>query len=77
MPSFVVKHVKKDTRNGNLIYRRRVPQAPKGLFPQGEIVKTLGRTTQEALKAYGPFHGRIEHLLALAKNGVAGLSPAE
>lgn len=77
MPSIVVKYVKPDPRNGSLIYRRRVPKLLAPHFPQTEIIKVLGRTHQEALVAYGPFHQRIEHMLALARNGVTGLSPAE
>lgn len=77
MPRVDVQYLKTDKRNGSLIYRRRVPKGLEAAFPQTEIVKVLGRTMQEALVAYGPFHQRIEHLRALAKNGVAGLSPAE
>ncbi|MCJ7872659.1 integrase [Phaeobacter sp. J2-8] len=77
MRLIAVKYVKPDPRNGKLIYRRRVPKALLASVGQTEFVKTLGRTTAEALIAYGPFHQKIEHMLALAKNGVTGLSPAE
>ncbi|SFN44099.1 Phage integrase family protein [Roseovarius lutimaris] len=77
MRSFSVKHVKTDNRNGHYIYRRRVPKALLASIGKTEFVSTLGRTEGEALVAYGPYHERIEHILALAKNGVTGLSPTE
>jgi len=72
-----VKHVKVDKRNGHYVYRRRVPESLKASIGKTEFVSTLGRTEHEALVAYGRYHQRIEHMLALAKNGVAGLTPSE
>ncbi|WP_254656428.1 integrase [Roseovarius sp. 217] len=72
-----MKHVKVDKRNGHYVYRRRVPESLKASIGKTEFVSTLGRTEQEALVAYGQYHQRIEHILALAKNGVAGLTPSE
>ncbi|WP_254656380.1 integrase [Roseovarius sp. 217] len=72
-----MKHVKTDKRNGHYIYRRRVPKALLATIGKTEFISSLGRTEGEALVAYGPYHQRIEHMLALAKNGVTGLTPAE
>lgn len=77
MRMIAVKYVKTDTRNGHLIYRRRVPKALASVVTETEFVKMLGRTEQEAILAYGPYHQYIEHLLALARSGVTGLSPTE
>ncbi|MDO6732887.1 site-specific integrase [Marinovum sp. 2_MG-2023] len=77
MKNVTVKYVKKSARDGHYVYRRRVPKVLAGKIPQTEFVKTLGRTLQDALVNYGPFHQRIEHMIALAKNGVTSLSPAE
>jgi hypothetical protein len=77
MGVIAVRYLKIDLRTGNRIYRRRVPKALAGQVPQTEFVKVLGRDDREAVTAYGPYHQRIEHMLALAKQGVAGLSPRE
>lgn len=77
MRSFAVKHVKIDKRNGNYVYRRRVPEKLLGMIQKTEFVKTIGRCEAEALVAYGAYHQRIEHLIALGQNGVTGLSPRE
>jgi hypothetical protein len=53
MPRITVKYVKTDPRNGNLIYRRRTPKALQGQVLAGEIVRVLGKTTQEAVVAHG------------------------
>ncbi|GIT93163.1 hypothetical protein JANAI62_35530 [Jannaschia pagri] len=72
-----VKYAKTDPRNGNLNYRRRVPNALKPYFPgKTMLVKALGKGGA-AMIAYGRYHDQIEHLLALAKNGVTGLSQTE
>lgn len=72
-----VKYDKQSKRDGHYVYRRRVPKALKGRLAKVEIVKTVGRTWEEALVNYGPFHRDVEHMIALAKGGVTGLSPAE
>lgn len=77
MSGLTVKHTTKDPRTGNILYRRRVPKALQGHFVgQGYLVKALGKG-DAAIHAYSEYHGQIEQLLALAKNGVTGLSPLE
>lgn len=77
MPMIAVKYAKTDSRTGNLNYRRRVPKALQPYFPgQTMLVKGLGKGSA-AIIAYGKYHDQIEHLLALAKNGVSGLSHSE
>ncbi|MET4100804.1 integrase [Roseovarius sp. MBR-78] len=77
MRSFSVKHVKIDARNGHYVYRRRVPKGLKGLVMKTEFIKTVGHTEAEALANYGNYHQRVEHMIALGRGGVAGLSPRE
>jgi hypothetical protein len=77
MLMIAVKYAKTDKRNGNMIYRRRVPTALGEYFPgQTMLVKALG-TGDKALAEYTRYHAHIEHLKALAENGVDGLSPNE
>lgn len=77
MLMIAVKYAKTDTRNGNMIYRRRVPKALEPYFVgQTMLVKALGKG-DKALAEYSRYHGHIEHLKALAENGVAGLSSNE
>ncbi|NIZ09988.1 site-specific integrase [Pseudooceanicola sp. HF7] len=76
MQNVTVEYLKQDPRNGRWLYRRVVPKALKPWVQQREFVKTLGKTRQEALIQYGPYHQRIEHMKSLAQAGVAGLSPA-
>jgi integrase len=75
--NLVVEYLKQDPRNGNWLYRRRVPKVLKELVKKTEFVQTLGRTKQDALVNYGPTHQKIEHLKALAERGYQELSPAE
>lgn len=77
MPKIDVKYLKTDPRNGNLIYRRKVPKALASLYPQGEIVRSLGRQDQGGLAAYSRVHAEIEHQLTLAKHGSDGLTPVQ
>jgi integrase len=72
-----VKYLKQDGRNGHWVYRRRVPKVLRGTITKTEFVKTLGRTQADALAAYGAHHRKIEHLVALARDGMTGLSPRE
>lgn len=72
-----VKYLKKDPRNGNWLYRRVVPKVLKSWVSQTEFVISLGKTQGDALIQYGIHHQKIEHMIALAKMGVTGLSPAE
>ncbi|WP_371157526.1 tyrosine-type recombinase/integrase [Jannaschia sp. 2305UL9-9] len=72
-----MKYVTADPRNGNLTYRRRVPKALRQRVGRSEFIKVLGKTEVEALLTYGPYHRHVEHLIALSKGGVTGLSPAE
>lgn len=48
--NLTVEYQKQDPRNGNWLYRRVVPKALKPFIRQGEFVKTLGKTQQEALR---------------------------
>jgi hypothetical protein len=72
-----VKYLTKDRKTGHYTYRRRVPDSLKRVTGKREFLKVLGRTEAEALTFYGPFHQRIEHMVALAERGVTTLSPAE
>lgn len=72
-----MKHVQVCRKTGHLQYRRRVPQAAKGLVGKSEFNKILGRTQEEALGNYGQVHKEVEHIVSLAKHGVEGLSPHE
>lgn len=76
MRGLTVKYLAQDRRTGHFLYRRRVPKALQGTVTGGEFVRVLGKTQSEALTRYGAVHGHLEHLLALAKHGVEGLSPA-
>lgn len=77
MRNVTVKYLTKDRKTGHLTYRRRVPDSLKGITGKREFLKVLGRTEAEALTFYGPFHQRIEHMIALAERGVTTLSEAE
>ncbi|MEO9682602.1 MAG: hypothetical protein ABJF86_10160 [Tateyamaria sp.] len=72
-----VKYVSPAPKSGNLTYRRRVPEVLQARIGKTEFIKVLGKTQADALLVYGPYHNHIEHLIALAKGGVTGLSPAE
>lgn len=77
MRNITVKHTKPDPRNGHVNYRRRIPKALASSVGKTEFVTTPGRAQEDALVNYGPYHQKTEHMIALAKNGVAGLSPSE
>jgi integrase len=72
-----VKYLTRDKRTGHYVYRRRVPRALHGPTGKREFIKVLGRTEAEAIAAYGTFHREIEHMAALARLGVEGLSPTQ
>ncbi|MEP2889990.1 hypothetical protein [Tateyamaria sp.] len=77
MMTIAVKYAKTDPRNKNINYRRRVPKVLKSYFRgQTMLVKALGKGAN-VLAEYTRCHAQIEHLKALAENGVAGLSPNE
>jgi hypothetical protein len=48
-------------------YRRRVPDSLRQIIGKGELVASLGRTREEALRSYPSVHQRFEKLLAEAK----------
>ena len=77
MRNMTVKYLRENPRTGSFEYRRRVPEALKGLVSKREFLKVLGRNQSEAVMHYGREHERIEHLISLAKHGVTGLSPLE
>lgn len=77
MRNITVKYLKQDKRSGSYVYRRRVPKVLEKMVTKREFIEVVGKTQQEAIVRYGPVHERIEHLVALAKNGVTGLSPKE
>ena len=72
-----MKHVQVSKRDGAYVYRRRVPVSLAGLIEKPHFIKTLGHTEAEALIAYGRYHQEVEHIIALGRNGVTGLSPRE
>ena len=77
MRNITVKYLNQDGRTGRYYYRRRVPKVLETVVPRREFIKVLGKTLSDAMMHYGTEHARIEHLIALAENGVTGLSPAE
>ncbi|MFY0597292.1 MAG: integrase [Cognatishimia sp.] len=77
MRTFTVKYVSNDKRTGHYVYRRRVPAALAEVIQKREFLKVLGRTEAEALSQYSRYNEHIEHLIALAKHGVVGLSEAQ
>jgi integrase len=77
MRGITVKYLVTDKRTGRYVYRRRVPECLKGQTSRREFTKALGESQAIALGRYGAYHQEIEHLIALARNGVAGLSPIE
>lgn len=77
MRTFTVKYVSNDKRTGRYVYRRRVPAALAEVIQKREFLKVLGRTECEALSQYGRYHEHIEHLIALAKHGVVGISETQ
>lgn len=77
MWNVTVKYVSPAPRSGNLTYRRRVPKVLRDRVGRSEFIKVLGKTQADALLEYGKFHRHVEHLIALAKGGVTGMSPTE
>lgn len=72
-----MKHVIRPKRDNSYVYKRRVPVALKELYRDAHFIRTLGHTEAEALANYGTYHQRVEHIIALARGGVTGLSPRE
>ena len=77
MRNVTVKYLRQNKRTGSFEYRRRVPKVLEGMVDGREFLKVLGKSQTEAILHYGNEHERIEHLVRLAKHGVAGLSPIE
>ncbi|WP_238372260.1 site-specific integrase [Heliomarina baculiformis] len=63
--AFVIKHLRTEA-NGTRKYRRRVPKGLQSALGKTEFVKVLGKTEQEALRNYGPYHDHVERLLRSA-----------
>jgi len=64
---FMTKYLKIDN-SGNRKYRRRVPGGLQSGLGKKEFVKLLGKTDDEAMKNYGPYHAHIEQLLVSTKS---------
>jgi len=63
--SLVIKYIRID-KNGIRKYRRRVPQSLQRVLGKTEFVKVLGKSEQEVLRNYAPFHDHVEQLLRAA-----------